>query len=354
VQLARALLLVLVLATSVRADTQFVSKVQVYSDSDHTQVVSPTVQAQSDISPGTNVSVGYLVDAVSSASVDVVTQASPITMHDTRHQASIGLSQQFNSLNLRGGYSFSKENDYLSHTLDAGLVLDLNDKNTQVGIGYGIALNTVGRAEDMNFARNLTNQHIALSLTQTINTRLIGQVTYEMTYADGYQASPYRFVPVRMSLDAAPELWVPETDPETRWRHAIVVGANQAVGAASAVQGDYRLYRDTWGITSHTFGARYFAHLAKHVDLRLRERFYVQNGASFYQQVYETTAKYMVYDRELSALWSETLGAKLEVGLTEHLIGELKLDAFYYHYSDFAPLTSRTGVNAGLGVLVVY
>ncbi|HTL36126.1 MAG TPA: DUF3570 domain-containing protein [Kofleriaceae bacterium] len=353
-QLARAALLVLVLASRAHADSEFVSKVQVYADSDHTQVVSPTVQAKSDISPGTNVSVGYLVDAVSSASVDVVSQASPITIHDTRHQASFGLAQQFEALNLHGGYSFSKENDYLSHTLDAGLELELNDKNTEIGLGYGIAINTVGRANDMNFARDLQIQHLAASLTQTINTRLIGQVTYELNYADGYQASPYRFVPVRMSLDAAPELWVPETDPETRWRHAIVVGANQAVGAASSLQGDYRIYRDTWGITSHTFGARYFAHLAKHVDLRLRERFYVQNGASFYQQVYETTAKYMVYDRELSALWSQTLGAKLEVGFTEHLIGELKLDAFYYHYAEFAPLTSRTGVNAGLGLLVTY
>src|SRR6185503_11839910 len=99
---------------------------------------------------------------------------------------------------------------------------------------------------------------------------------------------------------------------------------------------------------------RYFAHLAKHVDLRLRERFYVQNGAAFYQSVYETAAKYITYDRELSALWSETLGAKLEVGFGDHLVGELKLDAFYYHYADFAPLTSRTGVNVGVGLLVTY
>ena len=91
------------------ADTEFVSKIQVYADSDHTQVVSPTVQAQSDVSPGTNVSVGYLVDAVSSASVDVVSQASPRTIKDTRHQLSTGLSHQLSSFNLRGGYSFSFE-----------------------------------------------------------------------------------------------------------------------------------------------------------------------------------------------------------------------------------------------------
>jgi hypothetical protein len=336
------------------ADTEFVSKVQIYADSDHTQVVSPTVQAKSDVAAGTNVSVGYLVDAVSSASVDVVSQASPRTIHDTRHQASTGLSQQLGDFNLRGSYSFSRENDYLSHTLDVGLQDDLNDKNTTLGIGYGVSLDTVSRANDMNFARGLTVHRLAASWTQTFNPRLIGQATYELTYADGYQASPYRFVPVRMSLDSAPDLWVPETDPNTRWRHAIVVGANQAVGEASSVQGDYRIYRDTWGITSHTFGARYFAKLSKKVELRLRERFYVQDGASFYQSLYQTTAKYIVYDRELSALWSNTVGAKLMYAFTDRLSGEFKIDAFYYYYEDFAPLLDRGGANIGIGLDLTY
>lgn len=348
------LALIVALAATAHADTEFVSKIQVYADNDHTQVVSPTVQAKSDVSTGTNVSVGYLVDAVSSASVDVVSQASPRTIKDTRHQLSTGVSQQLSSFNLRGGYSYSKENDYLSHSLDVGLADELDDKNTTIALGYGVSLNTVGRAEDMNFARALTVHHVALSLTQTINPRLIAQATYELGYADGYQASPYRFVPVRMSLDAAPELWVPETDPDTRFRHALVVGANQAVGTASSLQADYRIYRDTWGITSHTIGLRYFAHLAKRVDLRLRERFYTQDGASFYQELYQAPARYITYDRELSSLWSETLGAKLEVGLTDHLVGELKVDAFYYQYAEFAPLSSRTGINAGMGLMIAY
>jgi len=49
-----------------------------------------------------------------------------------------------------------------------------------------------------------------------------------------------------MSADATPDLWVPETDPDTRWRHALVVGLNRAVGEDSSVQADYRIYHDTW------------------------------------------------------------------------------------------------------------
>jgi hypothetical protein len=195
---------------------------------------------------------------------------------------------------------------------------------------------------------------VAASWTQLFSPRTIAQITYEVSRAGGYQASPYRFVPVRTSPDAAPDFWVPETDPDLRWRHAVVIGANQAVGSASSLQGDYRIYRDTWGITSHTFGARYFARLTKSLELRFRERFYVQDAASFYRSTYMSAAQYMTFDRELSPLWSETLGAKLSLGFTSHIEGELKLDTFYYRYSDFRPLSSRTGANVGIGVSLTY
>ena len=341
-------------ARSARADTTFVSKVQVYADSDHTTVVSPVVSASADVTPDTSVSLGYLVDIVSSASVDIVSQASKITIHDTRHQVSAGMSQRLGDLTLTGNYSFSRENDYLSHTFGGGVSRELFDKNTTLALGYGISLNTVGRADDENFSRSLTSQHLSASWTQIISPRLLTQLTYELGNESGFQASPYRFVPIRAAVDAAPELWVPETDPDSRWRHAIVLGANRAIGTNDSLQADYRLYVDSWGITSHTIGARYFVHLSPRLELRLRERFYTQGAASFYLNNYTAPEKYITYDRELSPLWSETFGGKLMYKFTDHVEGELKVDLFYYSYADFAPLASRTGTNTSLGVSLTY
>jgi len=267
---ARVFVLVALVAPFARADTSFVSKVQVYADSDHTTVVSPVVSAASDVARDTNVSLGYLADVVTSASIDVVTQASKTTIHDTRHQVTIGGSHTFDTLMVRAGYLFSKENDYLSHTFNAGVEKELDDKTTTLGIGYNLSLNTVGRSGDENFSRSIDVHSISAAWTQVINERTIAQISYELGYESGYQASPYRFVPIRASLDAAPELWVPETDPDSRWRQAAVAGINRAVGDASSVQADYRFYYDD------------------------------------------------------------------------------------YSYSDFAPLTSRTGTNVGLGVTVKY
>lgn len=340
-------------ASAARADTGFASKIQVYTDNDHTQVISPVVEGHADVGADTSVSLGYLVDVVSSASVDIVTQASPREMHDTRHQVSLGATHVLDTFTFGGSYSFSKENDYLSHTLGASLQKELFDKNTTLALGYGISLNTVGRSGDLNFSRDLMVQHVSLTWTQLVSAKLATQIAYELGEESGFQSSPYRFVPVRASLDAAPMQWLMETDPDTRDRNAIVFAANRSLGTGS-VQGDYRLYLDSWGITSHTFGARYFVHLTRAIELRLRERLYTQGAASFYRSLYTAPARYITYDRELSPLWSETLGAKLAIALSDHLEGEVKADLFYYSYADFPPLSSRTGANLGVGVSVVY
>ncbi len=346
--------LALALVESAHADTAFTSKVQVYADSDHTQVISPVVSATADVTPDTNVTLGYLADVVSSASVDIVSQASKTTIHDTRHQVSTGLAQHFGALLVHGGYSFSRENDYLSHSLSAGFEHELFDKNTKWGLGYALNLNTVGRADDMNFARALTVNSFSASLTQVIDERSIVQLTYELGDAEGFQSSPYRFVPIRATVDATPSQWIMETDPDSRWKHAIVGGYNHAVGVDSAVQFDYRLYHDTWGITSHTVGARFITNLSKQLELRVRERFYTQGAASFYQSNYTAPQTYMAFDREMSPLWSETLGVKLSYHFTPSVEGELKTDFFYYSYSDFAPLRSRVGTNTGIGLALTY
>ncbi|MCB9565546.1 MAG: DUF3570 domain-containing protein [Kofleriaceae bacterium] len=336
------------------AQTAFSSKVQIYVDDDHTSVISPTVSAAVDVDPDTNVSAGYVADVVTSASIDIVTQASPTTIHDTRHQASLGLSRILGDWTGRFGYVYSAENDYGSHVLAGGVERRMFDKDTTFSLGYALALNTVGRADDHNFARDLTVNDVSATWTQIVTPRLATQLTYQLGIASGYQASPYRYVPVRLSVDADPMYWVPETDPDSRTRHALVIGANWFIPSDSAVQADYRYYRDTWGIVSHTIGTRLFINLTPKLELRLRNRFYTQNGASFYQASYPTTGLYMTIDRELSPLWSDTLGGKLMIALSKRFEGELKVDGFYYKYADFPSLRSRLGANLGVGVSMTY
>jgi hypothetical protein len=353
-QLIVAALLLLASAHAAHAQTAFTSKLQVYADDDHTTVVSPLVRAQADLSGSTNVSAGYVADIVTSASIDVVSQASPTTIHDVRHQVALGASHLYRAFTFSGGYTFSTENDYLSNSLSAGASWSFDDKNSTLALGGGIGLNDVGRSGDHHFSRSLDTMGASLSFTQIFSPTLIGQVTYDVSRASGFQASPYRFVPVVDASSAMPLYWLPETDPPLRVRNALVLGANYYLAGGLVLQGDYRLYRDTWDISSHTVELRLVTDLGTHGELRLRARTYVQDGASFYRTAYTQVERYMAVDRELSPLWSETLGAKMSWKLADHLEGELKLDGFYYAYSDFPLLASRLGVNAGIGLQIVY
>jgi hypothetical protein len=353
-QLRLALAIVAALAVPASAQTAFVSKVQVYVDSDHTQVVSPLVRAATDVTPTTNISAGYVADIVTSASIDVVTQASKTTIHDTRHQASFAVDQILGNFTARAGYAFSIENDYHSHNVNLGLERRLASNDTTIAVGWGLSLDTVGRAGDANYHDALTVNEASLSWTQVLSPVVALQLTYDLATNDGMMASPYRFVPVRAAEGAAPLLWIAETDPRERTRHALVAAVNWHVGDDTAIQADDRVYVDTWGIASDTAQLRTITGLGQGVELRLGARGYVQSGATFYRSLYTSVERYMTIDRELSALWAVTGGAKVAIKLGTDVELELKADVFYYRYPDFPLLPSRTGANLGAGVGVRY
>ena len=342
------------ISATARADNDFDAQIQVYVNNDHTQVVSPLVHAQADVTPTTNVSAGYVADVVSSASVNIVTQASKITIHDVRHQGSLAASKILGDWTASGGYIFSTENDYTSNNFSLGVERRLAENATTLALGYNLSLDQVGRAGDANFGRSLTAQSLSATWTQVLTPDLAMQLSYELGIAHGFQASPYRFVPVAPDMMSPPSFWVPETDPEDRFRHAAVLALNKHLFEHSALQGDYRFYRDTWDITSHTVELRYLVDLSSKAELRLRGRYYTQSGASFYQASYAAAEKYMTIDRELSPLSSVLGGVKLryKLGTAFELSG--KLDLFYFSYPEFPRLRSRVGANIGLGLSAVY
>jgi hypothetical protein len=349
-----AVVVILAAAGAARAQTAFTSKLQVYVDNDHTTVVSPLVQATADVTATTNLTAGYVADVVTSASVDIVTQASKTTIHDLRQQGSFAVAQTMNEWTLHGAYLYSTENDYRSHNFDLGLERRLGGNDTTVALGYALSLDDVMRSGDHNFSRPLDVHSVSLALTQVLSPTVVGQLTYELGVSEGYQASPYRFVPVRPDPGSDPIMWVAETDPDSRVRHALVAALNVHVLDDSAIGADYRFYADSWGISSHTLDAKFTTNVSSAVELRLRARYYKQTGASFYKDNYTEVERYMAIDRELSPLWSAMGGAKLSVRFATDAELELKADVFYYKYTDFPLLPDRTGANLGVGVQLTY
>ena len=358
---AIALALVVLGAARAAADDSFVAKTQIYTDSDHTTVVSPLAALSRDAWQGGTLSASYVADVVSSASIDVVSNATA-RMNDFRSEITAGLVQKLRNTTLSADYVYSVENDYQSHNVDLGVAQDMFEKNSTLAIGATFSANDVYRTGDQSFHRKLTVGGISASWTQVLNRATIAQLSYSFSYGNGYWASPYRFVRVETNDFSQILFKVPETEPNERFRHAAVIGLNRHLFTDSALQADYRFYTDNWGILAHTVQLRYFI-TWKDVTLRLRERFYYQSGASFFRPHYTadnsgtTLQRFVTADRELSTFWSNVAGFKISWRLPwvhRALEVEAKVDYFHFGYVNFALLATRDGADIEAGLNVIY
>jgi hypothetical protein len=314
-----------------------------YADSDKTTVVTSVAEASVRLPQPVIVNAHALVDAVSSASVDVVSAA---TARFTENRIELGTNAQVGfSQSTEGtiGYTHSGENDWQSHAVELGLSRDLAKKNAKLTLGYGFTRNYVGRAHDPTFEKQLDVQGAQLGVSQVLGKKTLATLAYTLSYASGYQGSPYRFITVMNSFSA------PESPPEQRTRHAVTGRLMQVLGDHDIVDAQYRVYADDWGILSHTAELAYTHELSREWSVRLRARGYHQNHASFYEESYEMPMRYMTVDRELSTFWDGMAGLKVAY-LGESWDLDAKCDAIVYRFEDYARLRGRVAVVTGLGV----
>jgi len=323
----------------------------VYQDSDHTTISTTTVAARALIKDRVQVTGRYLVDVVSSASVDVVTAATA-AFRETRHEATLGAGYRDGTNTADLGYVLSRENDWQSHTIEAGYSRDFLQHNLTFGIGGTLVLNDVGRSGDMNFHRTLNVYGAALSLAGTPSRRDVVSLTYSLAYLSGYQASPYRYVIFTDEQGLRQSL--PEVVPDTRQRHALALRWKRHVLRDSAILFHARGYADDWQVVSLTSGFEYLMGLGDFI-VSPHLRAYVQRHAGFYQERYTQRLNFMTFDRELSSFIDGFLGLRAQwsrqrLGPLDELRIEAKVDGFGFYFFDFPRLVSRYGLVAELAL----
>lgn len=355
--MSRALVgLLLVASPALAIDTVVSSKVQVYADSDATIVVSPHVNAAATIeSSRTTLSGVYTEDVVSSASVDVRTTASP-RIYDRRQEVDVGIGQEALGFTFGGAYVHARERDYLSNGGSLTVSRELFQKNTTVSLRGGFTSNVVGRADDPNFAAPMTDWSGDLAITQLFTATTLAQLNVTFARSDGMLASPYRRVSIWSGEGATPQFVLAEREPASRTRVAAAIGLKQYVLGFLALHADYRLYLDSWSLLSHTLDVRAVFDLGA-LSLRLRYRYYTQNGAFFYQARYAELRTYVSADREVSPFNSHLFGVKLEWSPRRTDFGaqfrfDVKVEGMYFSYANFPRLPTRWALitQAGVGV----
>ena len=301
-----------------------------YTDTDATQVLSPQigVRRRLDEEDG-EVSGRFTIDAISSASVDVVSHATQ-GFGEVRYQGDVGISKRFGA-HLPGlRYRVSVEPDYVSHMVGASLRSRLGSPDSVLGVGYAYSYDTVSRSGSSNdaFSALLQTHTTDLSFTQTLSPRTLLRLAYTLTAQAGYMEKPYRHVPlfapgtVVGGFDDFNSLRYsirpPENVPDRRFRNAFAARLMHFVPSADVtLRFDYQFYVDDWGLLAHTLEPRVNWQVSDSVDLGVWVRTYRQNAASFWERTYTTenealVPQYRSADRDLSPYTALTGG--LHVG----------------------------------------
>jgi hypothetical protein len=346
-----ALLALLALARPDQAAADDVATaLYVRTDSDSTTVVSPRVHANKSVGESTQVDATYAADVWTSASIDIRTSASVQRVTEQRDELDVSVAHAFEDVALHVGYRLSIENDYDSNGLSAGLAYDFADNAARLELSVNAFHDIVGRSGQPDFARRLDTVNSRLSFTQVLDPSMFAQLTYELAWLDGYQASPYRYVPIASPgigcEDGVPCL--PERVPDRRLRHAFALTLRRALGAALSIGATYRMYLDDWALRSHTALAELGWNAGEHTLLALRLRYYTQGAVDFYEERYTQLPApdaFLTHDRELSAMSAERVGLELEQGIpfdagAKTLRLSLSLAGALFHYDEFVGLSS--------------
>lgn len=310
-----------------------------YTDTDNVLVVSSELSAERAIDEdGSKAAASAVVDVVSAASVDVVSQASQ-SFSEVRWEANLSgayaIGDVVPSLNYRG----SVEPDYVSHGFGAGTLARLGGADTVGSAHYQITFDTIGRTGTPfdTFSRSLTIHSAEVGVTQNLGTRSVLRAVLSLTIERGYQEKPYRFVPLfdasglaRADADGA-ELRLgtfdryrlasrpPEEVPDTRVRPAIGLRWLYYLEPIdSSLRADYRFYADDWGVIANTAELELEHPLDDAWTLAFVSRGYTQTKASFYRSAYvvsdpDEVPGLRTVDRKLAPYDSISAGARIEL-----------------------------------------
>jgi hypothetical protein len=224
----------------------------------------------------------YYVDMVSSASIDVITTASPYT--EERTQWSLGMDYLHGNTTMRVGYTVSDESDFDAETVNFSVSQDMFGDLTTLTLSYALGDDLVRRSDDPTFESPLDRQIYGIGVTQILTRNLISSLNFETITEEGYLNNPYRSVRYFDSGSALGYSFEPELYPNTRTSNALGIRARYFLPYRAAVEGEYRFFTDTWEIEGHTVSLSYI-HPWREWTFTGKFRYHDQTGAHFYRDL---------------------------------------------------------------------
>lgn len=311
-------------------------------------VEGPSVLVRKSLGDSFSATANYYVDAITSASVDVVVSGAS-QYKEERQQKSLAVDYLRGKSMWSASYMESSENDYDGRTWSLGVSQDMFGDLTTVSLGYSQGQDKVGDSTDPDFGEEIERRSYRLGLTQVLTRNALMSLNFETVTEQGYLQNPYR----SMRYLTISDTWAlaPEVFPRTRTSNAGSARLKHYLPWRAAAEAHYRFYGDTWGLRAHTAGVGYTHPLpGGRWTLTGSYRFYTQNSADFFSDLfpYEDAQNFMVRDKETSALTSHTLGvgAAYEFPVTfapwiKRATANMQVSRMMIDYDEFRDLRGR-------------
>ena len=276
----------------------------------------PSVLVRKQVGKSMSFVTNYYVDHVSSASIDVITTASPYT--EERKQWSLGMDYLRGNTTMSLGYTSSVESDFDASTYSLSVSQDMFGDMTTLTLSYAYGDDVVGSSVDPTFERFNTRQHYGVGLTQIFSRNLITTLNFETITDEGFLNNPYRSVRYADSGSALGYSYEQELYPNTRTSNAVGLRAKYYLPYRAALEAEYRYFVDTWDIESSTAALSY-THPWGPWTFMAKVRYHDQTGASFFSDLFPRSeaTNFRGRDKEISPLTSYTF----KVAASYELIG---------------------------------
>lgn len=316
-----------------------------YYDGGGVTIDGPSLLVRKKFAEKYAVSASYYMDMVSSASIDVVTTASPYD--EERTQYGVGFEYLRGKVTYAAAFSNSSENDYNADTANFSISQDMFGDLTTVTLAFSRGWDDVTRRDDPVFRDEIDRRIYGIDISQIATKRLILGFSFETVTEEGFLNNPYRQVRFVDPDAAAGFDYEFERYPRTRTGNAFALRGRWYLPYRAALQGDLRYYNDTWGIDSSTAEVSYTHPLRDDLTFDAHYRFYSQNAADFYSDLFprEDFQNFLARDKELASMQSQTLGFGVAWEFKPsrfEFLGKasvnLKYDYILFDYDDFRDL----------------
>ena len=291
-------------------------------------IQGPSVLIQKKVTDNFAVNYNFYQDYITSASIDVKLSASQYTEKRTQHSG--GFQYLHGKSTYSAGIISGSEPDYKANTTYYSVSQDMFGDLTTFSMTYkrgwdkvyrdvknanGVLVNDPRFGNDDSTGpdipfRDLDHRGYSVGVSQILTRSLIASFNYEVLTDQGYLASPYRKVRfltpgVGKGFSLADQVY-----PNTRTSNAASIEAKYYLWYRAAIRAQYRYFSDTWGIRAHTAEIGYTHPAWKSWIFDGTFRFYTQNAASFYSDLFPRAnfQNFEARDRELAAFNSFTIG----------------------------------------------